>query len=892
MSKKMFRKLCIIFLVLILTSLLPFMAWAGSWAHVFETSLPTVGDGAVICEENALWMWGNNSRLERFRPERFMENVASFSRGDGHNMAIRTDGTLWGWGGNWYGQLGDGTTTSRQAPVLIMDDVATVVAGRANTFAIRTDGSLWAWGNNENGQIGDGTQTIAEWRTIWDDGEVVSLHVDNERHLPVRIKEGVTQVIATSITSTHETTSDWVFAITYDGGLYSWGSHCWDGRLGIGIQPNSDLITHFDSHMPAISVPIRILNNVSYIASSGSALFAIQTDGTLWAWGFNWNGRLGDGTEATHNHPVKILDNVVYVASSLEGGHTMAIRADGSLWGWGFNGSGQLGDGTTSTRFAPVRIMGGVADVSVGAHYTMAVRTDGSLWGWGSNRRGLLGIGTATSVEIREGWFMPWEYVLEDNDSHSPVHIMDDVASVFTFEHHAMAIRTNGTLWAWGDNTLGRIGDGTTTTGQWVSGEGRDWDYWGEGEWSSVYEILINNDRHSPVEIFQGAVPPPRQRVPLPFHDLTGQEALPEIRLPEFLLSPEIEPEPEPKPEPIPERDPDPRTIAAMEEVYEILTALSPEERDCEDALSDIANAINDIMRRESTYIVGGNVVLHFYTVSDAYRLDRELRQGINAMLYAEGFSHIPILNIVPLIYDARGRELYFDNSASVILSTRGSSSRHYVTVKSDFANIRIAHENIPSAGLEMRLVTMELSDISSGGTSGNAGGYGAAYVNGAHVNGSSRNSSRLSPLTLFVRFWAAHAFILLVLLWMLLQRNGKKFRMWVIPAFTVVFVATNILTINLFSTPGGDSALQTSPQTPQGVDAVSLTLRFSHSWESTLRGATTLSLPIGDRSPDDLVVINETGDIVDSWFNPVTHTMDFYVRADGTFALMQRQYI
>ena len=109
---------------------------------------------------------------------------------------------------------------------------------------------------------------------------------------------------------------------------------------------------------------------------------AIKSDGSLWAWGANSYGQLGDGTRTSRYTPVRIMENVSYVSAGRR--YTMAIRSDGSLWAWGWNLFGQLGDGTTSTRVNPVRIMDNVVAVSASDIHTLALRSDGSLWEWGN----------------------------------------------------------------------------------------------------------------------------------------------------------------------------------------------------------------------------------------------------------------------------------------------------------------------------------------------------------------------------------------------------------------------------------------------------------------------------------------------------------------------------
>jgi len=324
-------------------------------------------------------------------------------------FAIRYDGSLWAWGTNSSGQLGDGSTRNRRRPVKIMDDVIYVSAGAMYTMAIRTDGSLWAWGQNHRGQLGDGTTT--------------------ERRTPVKIMD---DVIAVSAGSLH------TIAITSDGSLWTWG------LIGERYQGQH--------------TPIKILEDTVIASAGRNHAMAIKSDGSLWAWGSNSSGQLGDGTTDAQHEPVKVMDDVAYVSAGCL--HTMAIRTDGSLWAWGRGGV--LGTTfieithPTPMQPTPIKIMDDVIAVSAGFDSTMAVRSDGSLWAWGVNSTGQLGNGTSDSGVT--------------NVVINPIKILDDVSSVsmggigeFSAHYsHTVAIRTDGSLWAWGNNANGQLGDSST----------------------------------------------------------------------------------------------------------------------------------------------------------------------------------------------------------------------------------------------------------------------------------------------------------------------------------------------------------------------------------------------------------------------------------------------
>lgn len=338
----------------------------------FNHTLALKSDGAV-------WAWGDNTSGElgngssgdnSFLPVQIsnLSNIIAISAGgqwnptteatEGHSVALKSDGTVWAWGYNGYGQLGDGTTVNRPTPVQVsgISDIIAIACGYGHTMALKSDGTVWAWGLNDEGQLGDGTTT--------------------NRTIPVQVSS-LSDVIAIECGGYHS------LALKSDGMVWVWGYNG-NGELGDGTTVNRYTPTQ-----------VTGINNVIAVAGGQYHSIALKSDGTIWAWGINWFGLLGDGTTTNRKTPVQVgeLSDVSAIAGG--GYHTIALKSDGTVWTWGRNDKGQLGEPTTDERATPGQVseFSDCTDIDGGGEFTIALKSDGTVWGWGANWSGQLGNG-------------------------------------------------------------------------------------------------------------------------------------------------------------------------------------------------------------------------------------------------------------------------------------------------------------------------------------------------------------------------------------------------------------------------------------------------------------------------------------------------------------------
>lgn len=295
-----------------------------------------------------------------------------------------------------------------------------IACGGEHNLAILNDGSLWSWGLNRFGQLGMGAGS----------GSLV----------PVKVLD---DAVVVSSSFGH------VLAVKRDGSLWAWGWNAW-GQLGDGTKDNRLSPVQVMSG----GVVDAVAANYVYAGTSQtgdttdryySYSLALKADGSLWTWGTNSFGQLGDGTYSERPLPQKIMDGVVAIDAN--GGSSFAVKADGSLWSWGRNSFGELGNGAYTDSNVPVKIMDGAVEVTAGLDHAFAVKTDGSLWGWGRNQFGQLGNGA-----------------YKDSPFPTVATGVTGVTDVSAGGDHTFALKANGELWAWGSNGNGQIGDGTAKT--------------------------------------------------------------------------------------------------------------------------------------------------------------------------------------------------------------------------------------------------------------------------------------------------------------------------------------------------------------------------------------------------------------------------------------------
>ncbi len=340
--------------------------------------------------------------------------------GGWHSVAIMNDGTLRAWGMNQSGQLGDGTTTSRSTPVSVagLTGIKALAVGYDHALAVKPDGTVWVWGSNSLGALGVGSSVpfssvpvqisglggvvavaagfhslaLKSDGTVWAWGYNVYGQVGDgtvvDRNAPVMVG-GLSGIVAIAAGGLHS------FAMKSDGTVWSWGAN-WGGQLGFASLNN-----FLPGEMGNLGSEVRLV-------AGGMHNLAKKNDGTVWVWGKGSNGQLGTGTNYDSQVPLQVAGLAGYpsLAAGPWGHHSVGRKTDGTVWGWGYNAFGQMGDGTSVDRYAPVQMTGmsGGAVVAAGYGHSLVAKGDGTAWTSGMNWFGQLGDGTfvdrTTAVQV------------------------------------------------------------------------------------------------------------------------------------------------------------------------------------------------------------------------------------------------------------------------------------------------------------------------------------------------------------------------------------------------------------------------------------------------------------------------------------------------------------
>ena len=339
-----------------------------------------------------------------------------------YNVALLSDGTLWAWGSNSHGQLGNGTITNISTPTQVSSDTwIKIAAGDMHVLAIKSNGTLWGWGENSCGQSG-----------------IVNGSTSN--------KLTPTQIGSDSNWSDIFTGYDHSVAIKSNGTIWSWGCNRY-GQLGDGteITPNY--------------IPTQVGNETWSSVSAGYRhTIALKSDGTLWSWGINGEGQLGHGDEIKKLTPTQEVTGATNWSSVFAGFRfTIALKSDGTLWSWGSNNDGQLGHGDQIEKHTPTQEVTGATNwtnVSLTHYYdmansdraTIALKSDGTLWYWGETKN--------SSILFNN--------VLELTPTQESTGATD-WTKISLGSGHLLAIKNDGTLWSGGNNSYGQLGDKTNT---------------------------------------------------------------------------------------------------------------------------------------------------------------------------------------------------------------------------------------------------------------------------------------------------------------------------------------------------------------------------------------------------------------------------------------------
>ncbi|WP_341283107.1 fibronectin type III domain-containing protein [Paenibacillus sp. FSL H8-0537] len=498
----------------------------------------------ALTESGKVWAWGGPGAGDNPTEVAGLSGIVKVAEGGAFYLALKGDGTVWGWGRNTQGQLGDGTRTDRAAPVKVngLTDVKSIYAGMASSAAIKQDGSVWTWGGNTSGQLGDGTTTdrstavrmlentaptltlkyplgtesqpvfvnIDQPSIAWEQIDTDSLTVFSRFQVQISDAIGVVVVDSGEVEQTlRAKAGNWVVNTALPS----------NKMLKVRVRVKDDSLWSEWSDYGWLQVKVEFSKNVMAI---GNQMMYVKADGSLWGWGNNNSGQLGDGTTNAKTTATQVPDvsRIVNIATGYA--HTLALKEDGSVWAWGDNTFGSLGIGDKVNQKKPKKVTGLTDVVAVAAngygYSSYALKKDGTVWTWGrfinnynthlvvpqkmygmegisqiatsstkfaalKNDGTVLVVGTTTSNPAQ--MIVPEKVsaiVVEDKvlaltesgkvwawggpgtgDNPTEVAGLSGIVEIAVGGAFYLALKSDGTVWGWGRNTQGQLGDGTTT---------------------------------------------------------------------------------------------------------------------------------------------------------------------------------------------------------------------------------------------------------------------------------------------------------------------------------------------------------------------------------------------------------------------------------------------
>jgi alpha-tubulin suppressor-like RCC1 family protein len=349
--------------------------------------------------------------------------------GGQHSLAIKADGTLLSWGDRQTGQLGDGSqmgvfnsNAAAASPVVVKNAnrIVAVATGNVHSLAVQADGTVLSWGGDGTGQLGNGG--------------------DNTNQAVPSLVKDLSQVIAVAGGYYHS------LALKADGTVFAWGGNDY-GQLGNG--------TRDDQKVP---VQVKGANNVIAIASGDHFSLALKSDGTILAWGRDSLGQLGDGlvdgefNAPQQTVPVQVKGASKIIAIAAGGAHALALKSDGTVLAWGTNERGQIGDGTNERRSEAVLVKGvnNIVAIAAGKTHSLALKSDGTVLAWGDDSNGQIGDGGTPMLAEQKPLAVVARGAIK-------------IVAIAAGKAHSLALKSDGTLLAWGTNESGQIGSGRTS---------------------------------------------------------------------------------------------------------------------------------------------------------------------------------------------------------------------------------------------------------------------------------------------------------------------------------------------------------------------------------------------------------------------------------------------